>query len=344
MTGKNYDVLERRHKPAIRRYDLDMTALASYREGKYPNNFLYQGQEKVDLFNGSEYEFMLRNYQAELGRWNSVDPYDQFSNPYLGMANNPVNGVDPDGGFFFESGILNAASYMVAGAMIGGAYTALFTDEDPKKGALIGAGVGLGVYGLTKIDYKGLFSSGREVIDFGSEIEIESIDIGEYGKEIGQITAGSSKAININPEIGGFVINSLLQENGNILHPGKINLKDSRETDVAVHLLKGIRYHSLTDTKIDLTQLFSCLDHNCNLFPGTHADGRTSINMGGNAIDFYYEIPFHGVKVGLKSFEVRNYRTHYSGDGLWMIRWGHGGISITVHQNNERLIRKYLGL
>src|SRR5690554_1346823 len=112
MTGKNYDVLERRHKPAIRRYDLDMTALASYREGKYPNNFLYQGQEKVDLFNGSEYEFMLRNYQAELGRWNSVDPYSQFSSPYVGMGNSPVSNVDPDGGWSW-------AGFGV-GALIGG--------------------------------------------------------------------------------------------------------------------------------------------------------------------------------------------------------------------------------
>ncbi|MBX3240737.1 MAG: hypothetical protein KIT80_00125 [Chitinophagaceae bacterium] len=27
-----------------------------------------------------------------------MDPYDQFPSPYTGMGNNPVNGVDPDGG------------------------------------------------------------------------------------------------------------------------------------------------------------------------------------------------------------------------------------------------------
>ena len=40
-----------------------------------------------------------------VGRWLSVDPYRQYASPYLGMGNNPVNGIDPYGGKFFSTEI-----------------------------------------------------------------------------------------------------------------------------------------------------------------------------------------------------------------------------------------------
>ncbi|MBX2900846.1 MAG: hypothetical protein KF775_14435 [Cyclobacteriaceae bacterium] len=43
-------------------------------------------------------EFDLRMYDRRFGRWISPDPYEQFESPYLAMGNNPVSGVDPDGG------------------------------------------------------------------------------------------------------------------------------------------------------------------------------------------------------------------------------------------------------
>jgi hypothetical protein len=43
--------------------------------------------------------FELRLWDGRLGRWLSVDPYGQYHSPYLGMGNNPVNGIDPDGGW-----------------------------------------------------------------------------------------------------------------------------------------------------------------------------------------------------------------------------------------------------
>jgi len=64
--------------------------------------FGYQGQY-------SEYDsltktntFQLRLYDARFGRWLSPDPYGQFASPYIGMGNNPVGGVDKDGGLFEE--------------------------------------------------------------------------------------------------------------------------------------------------------------------------------------------------------------------------------------------------
>ncbi len=45
------------------------------------------------------YAFELRMYNQDIGRWFAPDPYGQFASPYLAMGNNPVSGVDPDGGY-----------------------------------------------------------------------------------------------------------------------------------------------------------------------------------------------------------------------------------------------------
>ncbi|CAL2064708.1 RHS repeat-associated core domain-containing protein [Tenacibaculum sp. 190524A05c] len=64
-------------------------------EGEYP--YAYQGQEK-DQETGME-AFELRLWDARIGRWLTTDPYGQFQSPYLGMGNNPISQIDPDGGF-----------------------------------------------------------------------------------------------------------------------------------------------------------------------------------------------------------------------------------------------------
>ena len=63
------------------------------------NNYRYafQGQEK-DGETGME-AFELRLWDGRIGRWLTIDPYRQFDSPYLGMGNNPVSVIDPDGGF-----------------------------------------------------------------------------------------------------------------------------------------------------------------------------------------------------------------------------------------------------
>ncbi|MGE0569471.1 MAG: RHS repeat-associated core domain-containing protein, partial [Bacteroidia bacterium] len=59
--------------------------------------FGYQGQEKNSESN-PWYQFELRMYNQDIGRWFAPDPYGQFASPYIAMANNPVSGIDPDGG------------------------------------------------------------------------------------------------------------------------------------------------------------------------------------------------------------------------------------------------------
>ncbi len=48
--------------------------------------------------------FEARQWDARLGRWLAPDPAGQFHSPYLGMGNNPVSGVDPDGRYKTEFG------------------------------------------------------------------------------------------------------------------------------------------------------------------------------------------------------------------------------------------------
>ena len=42
-------------------------------------------------------DFHARRFDSQLGRWHAIDPVMQFASPYVGMGDNPVIGVDPDG-------------------------------------------------------------------------------------------------------------------------------------------------------------------------------------------------------------------------------------------------------
>ncbi len=44
-------------------------------------------------------EFLLRNYDSRIGQFISVDPYLQYASPFVAMGNNPINVVDPTGGY-----------------------------------------------------------------------------------------------------------------------------------------------------------------------------------------------------------------------------------------------------
>jgi len=59
--------------------------------------FGYQGQYARDEETGWGH-FELREYDVVVGRWTSKDPAGQYFSPYIGMGNNPVTGMDVDGG------------------------------------------------------------------------------------------------------------------------------------------------------------------------------------------------------------------------------------------------------
>jgi RHS repeat-associated protein len=68
-------------------------------KAKTPNEyrFGYQGQfaEKDEETGYNQFEARL--WDNRIGRWLTVDPKKQFHSPYLGMGNNPIIGIDPDG-------------------------------------------------------------------------------------------------------------------------------------------------------------------------------------------------------------------------------------------------------
>ncbi len=64
-------------------------------DGSY--RYAYQGQEK-DPETGKE-AFQLRLYDSRINRWLTTDPYNQYHSPYVAMGNDPINGIDPDGGY-----------------------------------------------------------------------------------------------------------------------------------------------------------------------------------------------------------------------------------------------------
>ena len=119
-------------------------------EGHLQNPYQYQGDysEYDDDLNYNE--FALRNYDPQIGRFVNADPYDQFPSPYTGMGNDPINMIDPSGGFSLagitgtSNLLFNTAVTTIGGALIGGIIgMATGDDKGWLKGAAVGAAVGL---------------------------------------------------------------------------------------------------------------------------------------------------------------------------------------------------------
>lgn len=80
----------------------------SYTVGNMRYRHGYQGQyAEKDAETGFE-SFQLRLYNSRIGRWTSHDPYGQFASPYVGMGNEPIAIVDPDGGWGWKPGLPKA--------------------------------------------------------------------------------------------------------------------------------------------------------------------------------------------------------------------------------------------
>ena len=73
-------------------------------------NFLFQGKEYVDFEGLNLYDFHSRFYDPWTGRFWQIDGADQFASGYVGMGNNPLVYVDPDGQWI----------HLAVGALIGG--------------------------------------------------------------------------------------------------------------------------------------------------------------------------------------------------------------------------------
>jgi|GEM_PF-2838777 len=124
----------------------------------------YQGQFTTKDEETGLDAFQLRMWDSRLARWTSTDPYGQFASPYLGMGNNPISGVDPDGGFWGMSPALSGA---VVGAVGGGIAGGIAGGKDGVwKGALAGAALGAGIgYGIDG----GFSGLGKSIGSFGDK-------------------------------------------------------------------------------------------------------------------------------------------------------------------------------
>jgi RHS repeat-associated protein len=127
-------------------------------------NYKYQGKEQLNFSDYNMYDFGSRMYDAAVGRWFNTDPQNQFHSPYLAMANNPVMVVDPDGELAWFVPI-------IAGAVIGGASTAIQNPRadfgDILGGAGLGAaqgaftsGIGTAASGISNLGAQALVSAG----------------------------------------------------------------------------------------------------------------------------------------------------------------------------------------
>ena len=145
----------------------------------------YQGQFTEHDQETSLNAFELRMWDSRLARWTSTDPYGQFHSPYLGMGNNPVSGVDPDGGFW---GMGPALSGALVGAVGGGIAGGIINGKNGVwQGALLGAALGAGIgHGID-----GGFSG------VGSALEGAGKSIGSFvGENAGAFAAGAASFLN----------------------------------------------------------------------------------------------------------------------------------------------------
>jgi len=112
------------------------------------NRYGYQGKEWLEEEGLEWQDFHARMYDPATGRFLAVDPQGQFASPYMGMGNNPVMMVDPDGEWvnLVIGGVIGGVTGYISGRAAGlrGTELAAFTVGMAVVGA-ISSGVGVSV-------------------------------------------------------------------------------------------------------------------------------------------------------------------------------------------------------
>ena len=148
-------------------------------ESRLVNSYGYQGEyAEFDSRTGWNRFDLRGNYDSRLGRWQSADPYGQYASGYVGMGNNPVSGVDPDGGFNVGATVVGAVGGFAVGSLVGLA----FDKDNWWKYGIAGAAIG-GIAGAAQPDLD-IAQSARGFTEFRAEVEFAIT-----GKS-GAVTAG----------------------------------------------------------------------------------------------------------------------------------------------------------
>lgn len=84
--------------------------------------FAFNGMEKTgEVYGeGNEYSAEFRQYDSRLGRWLSIDPlalHFPWQSPYVGLDNNPIKLMDPNGDSTFVSKNKNGTYSVVGGTL-----------------------------------------------------------------------------------------------------------------------------------------------------------------------------------------------------------------------------------
>ncbi|MBK7885186.1 MAG: hypothetical protein IPJ81_16390 [Chitinophagaceae bacterium] len=161
-------------------YGLKIKSISGKAFGKLENKKGYQGDYSEEDAETGWNEFDLRMYNAQIGRWNSTDPYEQYASPYLAMSNDPANHIDPDGGFTGWIGTavgaatFGTAAYLIAkNNGISGAGLAGITVGATALGAGVGYAVNMaqfsdqyGNFGAHfRAFYEGVFGGNKDYVD-----------------------------------------------------------------------------------------------------------------------------------------------------------------------------------
>ncbi|EAY24076.1 RHS repeat-associated core domain-containing protein [Microscilla marina] len=81
-------------------YPFGMNLRGIEKVGKPEHKYLYNGKEKQEEFGLNWMDYGARFYDAQLGRWHSVDELaekNHITSPYGYVLNNPMKFIDPDG-------------------------------------------------------------------------------------------------------------------------------------------------------------------------------------------------------------------------------------------------------
>ncbi|PZX59326.1 RHS repeat-associated protein [Algoriphagus ratkowskyi] len=170
-------------------YSYGMIALQELREGEEETRELFQNKN-WDSETGW-YDFHARQYDPALGRWLAMDPQNQFASPYLGMGNNPVMMVDPDGEFAVLPILVLAAKAAIVSAGVSAASYAATTVISGQSwnwgqfAAQVGKGAAIG--GLTAGAGAG-FSAGLNAVGVG--VQTSNFIGGALGSFTGTLAGG----------------------------------------------------------------------------------------------------------------------------------------------------------
>ena len=280
-------IIEENHYYA---FGLKIAAISSKAYGAPNNNYLYQGDFSDFDDDLGWNDFELRSYDPQIGRFLQNDPYDEFASGYVGMGNDPVNNIDPTGGFLGLSPLASISISTLGGGILGAAID-IISGGDGTKGLAIGASAGLlsgfGVnYGVSGL-LAATATSTIKLINSGStnfiSIQISSqqkdyslsavIEAGRKSKEFRSLM----KANGISTE--NFSANiSYGKATETISATGKITIKRSKSLNTLIRAIT----HELSNRKyLKALQAINDKEEIGDITPEDYADGILGIEANG---------------------------------------------------------------